>query len=275
MGAALRAGGYRGPIVAVEHGDVLEAQFYSQRRRAVQWIGRVSGAWADDVEVAVSDFVLTRLRRQPHTHAVKRIYNGIDPSKYASETVSGDRTSDGDCVVAFAGRLVYGKGADHLIEAAAQLSSTQPIRLLIAGDGPERSRLVSLTHSLGISDTVDFLGLEHNMPMFWQMCDIAVIPSTEFTESCPMTTLEAMASGKPVVATRNGGLPELVIDGETGIVVPPHDRIALTKALALYAVNKELGMTHGASGRARVIEHFNINKCAQEYLDLFDRLADS
>jgi glycosyltransferase involved in cell wall biosynthesis len=275
MGAALRAGGYRGPIVAVEHGDVLESQFYSQRHRALGWIGRISGAWADDAEVAVSDYVLTRLRRQPHTSAVRRIYNGIDPGQYASNGMPSDRTGYGDCVVAFAGRLVYGKGADHLIEAIAQLSSTHLIRLLIAGDGPERSRLESLTHSLGISGIVDFLGLEHDMPVFWQMCDIAAIPSTEFTESCPMTTLEAMASGKPVVATRNGGLPELVIDGETGIVVPPHDKIALTKALALYAVNKELRVTHGASGRARVIEYFNINKCAQEYLNLFDGLADS
>ncbi|HWY90150.1 MAG TPA: glycosyltransferase family 4 protein [Solirubrobacteraceae bacterium] len=273
MGAALRAGGYRGPIVAVEHGDVLEAQFYSQRRRALRWIGRVSGAWADDVEVAVSDFVLKRLRRQPHTHAVKRIYNGIDPGQYKSEDLSSDRASNGDCVVAFAGRLVYGKGADHLIEAVAQLSSTQPIRLLIAGDGPERSRLVSLAHSLGISDTVEFLGLEHDMPVFWQMCDVAVIPSTEFTESCPMTTLEAMASGKPVVATRNGGLPELVIEGKTGIVVPPHDKIALAEALALYADDEELRMAHGASGRAHVMEHFNINKCARAYLELFDELA--
>lgn len=274
MGAALRAGGYRAPIVAIEHGDVLEAQFYSKRRRALHWIGRMSGAWADDVEVAVSDFVLRRLRRQPHTDTLRRIYNGIDPDQYFSEGASLDRGGQEECIVAFAGRLVYGKGADHLIEAVAELARTHPVRLLIAGDGPERPRLMSLANSLGIGSVVDFIGLEHDMPAFWQMCDIAAIPSTEFTESCPMTTLEAMASGKPVVATRNGGLPELVLEGKTGIVVPPHDRIALAKALVLYANNRELRVTHGASGRARIIEHFHINNCAQAYIDLFDELAD-
>lgn len=272
MGAALRAGGYGGSVVAVEHGDVLEAQFYSQRQRLLRRIGRVSGVWADDIEVAVSDFVLERLRRQPHTRAIGRIYNGIDPDQYASDGAIVDRTSDGDCVVAFAGRLIHGKGADRLIEAVAALSSTQRIKLLIAGDGPERQHLESLAHSLGIGSQVNFLGLEHDIPAFWQMCDIAAIPSTEFIESCPMTTLEAMASGKPVVATRNGGLPELVVHGETGIVVPPHDKVALSKALALYANNGELRAAHGASGRTRVIEHFHINKCAGEYLNLFDSL---
>jgi glycosyltransferase involved in cell wall biosynthesis len=275
MGSILRAGGYRGPIVAVEHGDVLEAQFYAQRQRLLRWIGRLSGVWADDIEVAVSDYVLERLRQEPHTRAIGRIYNGVDPDQYASDGPSVDRTSDGDCVVAFAGRLIHGKGADHLIEAVAALSSTRRVRLLIAGDGPERPRLESLASSLGISSVVNFLGLEHDIPAFWQMCDIAAIPSTEFIESCPMTTLEAMASGKPVVATRNGGLPELVIHGETGIVVPPHDRVALTNALALYASNRELRATHGESGRARIVEHFHINKCALEYLSLFDSLSGS
>lgn len=273
MGAALRAGGYRGPIVAVEHGDVLEAQFQSRRRRTLKSMGRLGGAWADDIEVAVSDFVLERLRRRPHTRSVRRIYNGINPDQYVSEGIPADSLNDGNCVVAFAGRLIYGKGADHLIEALAEMSLTQRVRLLIAGDGPERSRLEALAHSLGIGDVVDFLGLEHDMPAFWRMCDIAVMPSTEFIESCPMTTLEAMASGKPVIATRNGGLPELVIDGETGIVVPPYDKTALVKALTLYANNKELGRTHGVAGRARVIEHFHISKCAQAYLELFDELA--
>lgn len=281
MGAALRAGGYRGPVIAVEHGDVLEAGSYPKRRRALRAIGRLSGAWADDIEVAVSDFVLARLRRQPHARTVYRIYNGIDPDRYGVEelrTRVGDlRTNNtrdsSECIAGYAGRLVYGKGADCLIEAIGRLSPTLSMRLLVAGDGPERARLESLTRSLGIGDLVEFLGLTHDMPAFWQACDVAVVPSAEFTESCPMTTLEAMASGRPVVATRNGGLPELVIDRETGIVVPPRDGLALADALSLYARDAQLRSTHGTAGRARVIEHFNIKKCAQKYLDLFGTLS--
>jgi glycosyltransferase involved in cell wall biosynthesis len=271
MGATLRAGGYCGPLVAVEHGDVLEAQFQSKRKRVLRWLGRVSGTWADDIEVAVSDFVLERLREQPHRDPARRIYNGLDPSQFVPVDPSGERP-DGECIVAFAGRLVYGKGADHLIRAFAHLS-TQNIRLVIAGDGPERSRLESLMYSLNVNHRVDFLGLRHDMPAFWRSCDIAAVPSAEFTESCPMTTLEAMASGKPVVATYNGGLPELVVDRETGIVVPSHNEVALANALAVYASNEKLRISHGTAGRARLIEHFHINKCAHAYLDLFAELA--
>jgi len=271
MGAALRAGGYRGSIVAVEHGDVLFA-----RSQQMLWrMSRVTGAWADDIEVAVSDSIFKGLRQRPHARVARRIYNGIDPGQYASEAMPIDRTRDGDCVVAFAGRLIYGKGPDYLIEALAQVSSTPRMRLLIAGDGPERSRLESMAHSLGIGEQVEFLGLKHDMSGFWQMCDIAVVPSAEFIEACPMTPLEAMASGKPVIATRNGGLPELVIDGETGILVPRGDSMALAKALDLYAGNKALRLAHGASGKARVVEKFHINKCAQAYLALFDELAEN
>jgi glycosyltransferase involved in cell wall biosynthesis len=273
MGAALRMGGYRGPIVAVEHGDVLETQFYSQRQRLFRWISRVGGVWADDMEIAVSDFVLARLRKQPHTRTARRIYNGIDPAQYAVPDAASAHHDGEACVLGFAGRLVFGKGADHLIEAVARLSSTLPMKLLIAGDGPERWRLESLAHSLGIGDIVAFLGLEHDMPAFWQLCDVAVMPSTEFIESCPMTTLEAMASSKPVVATKNGGLPELVIDAKTGVVVPAHNTLALSDALAFYARNRDIASAHGASGRDRVVEYFHIDKCAHSYLDLFDELA--
>ena len=271
MGAALRAGGYPGSIVAVEHGDLFMKPD-SRGRQALWCLARAGGAWADDIEVAVSDFVLEQMRRYPHTGVGRRIYNGVDPDQYATADIPLDSTK-GDCVVAFAGRLVSGKGADYLIEAIAQIQSTHQIRLLIAGDGPERLRLECLTHSLGLGHMVEFLGLTHDMPRFWHMCDVAVVPSSEFIESCPMTPLEAMACGKPVIATRNGGLLELVIDGVTGSLVPPADPSMLAEALARYTTSEDLRRSHGSSGRAHVTQHFHINRCAQAYLDLFDELA--
>jgi glycosyltransferase involved in cell wall biosynthesis len=271
MGAALRAGGYHGPIIAVEHGDIL----YEQRSQALQWMTRKSGAWADDIEVAVSDFILKYLRRQPHTGRVRRIYNGINPAHYASDDLSIGEETNASCVIAFAGRLVHGKGPDYLIKAVAELSSIRSIVLLIAGDGPERARLETLAHGLGIGRQVDFIGLKQDMPAVWRMCDIAVVPSAEFIEACPMTPLEAMASGKPVIATRNGGLPELVVDGDTGILVAPGDAFSLVKAIDLYARDKQLRMRHGASGRIRVMERFHIDRCARAYLDLFHELAQA
>lgn len=271
MGAALRLGGYKGPIVAVEHGDVL----YEERQRPLRWCARRAGALADDVEVGVSDFIVGCLTAEPHAKKVRRIYNGIDPSVHLRSLDDPDasRHVEGLCAIAFAGRLVFGKGTDYLLEALARTGNPARFPLTIAGDGPERPRLESLARRLGLSDSVIFAGLSHQMEKFWRECDLAVVPSAEFIEACPMTPLEAMAAGKPVVATENGGLPELVVNGETGTLVPPGDVAALAEALERYAADDELRTAHGVAGRARVLEMFEIERCAQEYLKLFQGLA--
>jgi glycosyltransferase involved in cell wall biosynthesis len=273
MGAALRAGGYRGPIVAIEHGSLLAMPSIWLPRRCRLRIAGVGGAWANDAEVAVSDFMLKEMRRYPHAQNIQRIYNGIDPSHYVS-TSPRIRAEDGALVVAFAGRLIAGKGADRLIEAVAQIHPKHPIKLLIAGEGAERSRLESLAHSCGVVDVVDFVGQLQDMPSFWQACDVAVIPSEQCTESFSMTTLESMACGKPVVATRNGAIPELVVDGVTGRLVPPGDVRALVRALVTYAQRRDLRLAHGRDACIRAAKHFNINDCAQAYLELFGELIE-
>ncbi len=273
MGGALRAGGYRAPIVALEHGAILEFGGYPWHRRLGWSLARRSGAWADTVEVAVSDFVLERLRAHPHAASLRRIYNGIDPARFATEQPRTAPTEADRCVVGFAGRLIAGKGHDHLIEAVARLRPTHPLQTRIAGEGPERRRLQSLARRLGVADLVEFVGLTHDMHGFWSSCDIVVVPSAQFTEACPMTPLEAMACARPVVATRNGGLPELVIDRETGLLVAPGDAGALAAAIARYAEDGALRSTHGECGRARVLERFHIAGCAQAYLALFSEIA--
>jgi glycosyltransferase involved in cell wall biosynthesis len=272
MSSALRCGGYRGPIVAIEHGSLLGLSRVSWLRRSLLRVGGVGGAWASDAEVGVSDFMLDQMRRHPHARETRRIHNGIYPSRYTRPTSPQRPTENGALVVAFAGRLIAGKGADCLIEAVAQLRPILPLKLLLAGDGPERPRLEALARSSGVSDAVRFVGLVNDMPAFWRASDVAVVPS-EMTESFSMTTLEGMACAKPVLATRSGGIPELVIDSVTGTIVPPGDASALARALVTYAEQPELRLAHGAAGRARVIEHFHINDCAQAYLDLFDELA--
>jgi len=270
MGAALRVGGYKAPIVAVEHGDVL----YENRRRPLRWCARRAGAWADDVEVGVSEFIVGWLTADPHADDVRCIYNGIDlnlPTPHPPSSRSA-HTSD-RFALAFAGRLVFGKGADYLLRALAECRTSVPMHLTLAGDGPEGPRLESLAREFGLSDAVTFAGLAHEMPRFWQACDVAVVPSAEFVEACPMVPLEAMAAGKPVVATENGGLPELVVDGVTGTVVPPGDPSALARAIERYASDRDLRQQHGSAGRARVMEKFSIERCAGEYLEIFRNLA--
>jgi glycosyltransferase involved in cell wall biosynthesis len=271
MAAGLRLGGYRGPIVAVEHGAILKEQDHPRLRGSARRLARRAGARAADAEVAVSNFILERLREGPHADTLRRIYNGIDPAAFvASERAEGH--SGEECVIAFAARLIPGKGADYLIDAFGRLPSGSRARLVIAGDGPERGRLEALARAVGCERSVEFAGLVHDMPGFWGAADVAVIPSAEFIEACGMTTLEAMAAAKPVVATRNGGLPELVLDGETGSLVASADAEALAAALSRYVEDPGLRASHGARGRKRVLERFDIAATARAYLGLFEEV---
>ncbi len=146
------------------------------------------------------------------------------------------------------------------------------VRLLIAGDGPERRRLSSLAKSLGADKSVEFLGVVNDVPALWRRCDVAAVPSDTFIESFSMVTLEAMACGKPIVATRNGAIPELIVDGISGTLVAPGNVPDLTEALIGYADQPDLRREHGAAARARAIKRFHIDTCAQAYLDLFESL---
>ena len=273
MAAALRLGGYRAPIVSVEHGALLvEMQGPLTPRRMLRQLGRLTGAWAGDFEVAVSDFMLGEMRRHPHARSSRRIYNGVDPEVYRLAMESPPRSEPG-LTVGFAGRLVAGKGADHLIAAIHASSSEISATLLIAGDGPERARLEAQARDLGVVDRVRFLGVVSDIPVFWQQCDIAAVPSDKWVESFSMVTLEAMSCARPIVATGEGAIPELVIDGTTGTLVAPGDIDGLARGLVMYAQSPELRARHGLAARERAVERFHIERCAQSYIDLFDELA--
>lgn len=272
MATVLRASGYRGPIVAVEHGAMLsELQSGLTPRRLLRHIGRYTGAWAGDAEVAVSDFMLEQMRLHAHAGSSARIYNGIDPDMYQLVAAAPGRAPE--LLVGFAGRLVAGKGADHLIRAIGELRGRIPVKLVIAGDGPERDGLVRIARELGVETSVEFLGVVDDMPRFWQQCDVATIPSDTWIESFSMVTLEAMSCGKAIVATRAGAIPELVLDGECGTLVPPGDVHALAEALLFYAEHADLRDAHGAAARTRAVERFSLGDCARSYLALFDELA--
>lgn len=274
MGAMLRAGGYRGSIVAVEHGSLLGIERFTKAKRLLWRLDRRSGARTIDAEVAVSDFMLECLRQHPHAPRICRIHNGIDPHVYTPAAAPGCEEQR-ETVVGFAGRLIAGKGADRLIAAVAQAQERAPLKLLIAGGGAERERLERLARELKADAQVSFCGAVDDMPAFWRRCDIAAIPSDTFVESFSMTTLEAMASGRACVATRNGAIPELIVDGVTGVLVAPGDVGELARALVTYAEQPQTRARHGQAARARAVESFHVDRSAAAYLDLFEELAVS
>jgi glycosyltransferase involved in cell wall biosynthesis len=268
LGAALRAGGYRGRIVAVEHGTLLLRPFMPAWRKLVRTVDQRSGVWALDALVGVSDFVMDAISRHPHPRFVKRIWNGIDTRRFrVVSRPDGNRESG--LVAGFAGRLIPGKGALTLIEALAR--TTSDIRAVVAGDGPERHALERAARLLGVAGRVRFCGATLDMPAFWEDVDVGVVPShPPHVEAFGIVATEAMACGRPVIASRNGGLPEVVADGLTGHLIDRGDDAdALARALEMYAADPSLRATHGSAARRRVERYFDIKHTARSYVELF------
>jgi glycosyltransferase involved in cell wall biosynthesis len=157
----------------------------------------------------------------------------------------------------FVGRLRIRKGVEVLLEALRELRRRNPAAVLrIAGDGEHRGRLERKAAELGLGPAVDFLGSRDAAGVRTLLRGAAalVVPSTY--EGMPLVILEAMEAGVPVVASRVSGIPEVVMDGETGWLVPPEDPEALTRALEEALADPEEARRRGAAGRARVEERY-------------------
>jgi glycosyltransferase involved in cell wall biosynthesis len=270
LAAALRMGGYRGRIVVVAHDATIELGEMTLRDRLVRPLDRATGYWASDVDVAVSDFVLSHIEGRRRRGRLVRIYNGINLDTYSNGAGTAD--GGGAFTVAYGGRLIDGKGLDILMRSFAAGVALEGGRLRFGGDGPARPMLEDMASRLGLNEAVEFTGWVPDMPSFWRSCDVAVTASNECVESFGMSTLEAMACGRPVVVTANGALPELVDDGVTGIVVPRGSSEALSDALVSLAGDPDRRQAAGHAARARCEQHFDIRDCASAYLDLLQSL---
>jgi glycosyltransferase involved in cell wall biosynthesis len=196
------------------------------------------------------------------------IPNGVDLGLYRPSPAP---RADEAFVIGCVSRLIPGKGVENVL-AAARPAIARGARLRIAGDGPERAELERLAGQLGIREHVSFEGwLESasDVVSFWNACDVAITAPNDWVESFGLAAVEAMACGRPVVATRGGALAETVVDGETGFLAEPHDTDALAGALLAYLDDPSLAAAHGAAARAWCEQQFDIRRCADEYAALF------
>ena len=162
------------------------------------------------------------------------------------------------------------KGTRYLIESAAKVLGIFPkTNLLIAGDGPLLEELKKLSEKLGISDRVLFAGFRNDIPVILSIIDIFVIPS--ITEGSPLALLEAMAMGKPIVATNVGGIVEILRDGETGLLVPSKDPEAIAEKIVHLlrneAESRKLGLRAREEGKKYDIRS-HVQKLAVHYDEL-------
>jgi glycosyltransferase involved in cell wall biosynthesis len=156
-------------------------------------------------------------------------------------------------------RLVPIKGVDVLIRAFADLSAEFPgLHLEIAGDGPERERLEKCAAETRVGPRIRFLGWRGNLVEDLRRWRLFVMPSLE--EAFGVAALEAMAVGLPLVGTRVGGLPELIEDGRTGLLVPPGDPEALGRAIRSLLLRPGLMLSMGTAGREKAVGEFSIDR---------------
>jgi len=153
------------------------------------------------------------------------------------------------------GRLSREKAQGDLIAALNELRrnrNAENFKLLIVGDGPDRDRLEQAVRDADLVERVVFVGHLNDVHAYYSLADVVVVPS--HSEGSPNVVLEAMAAGKPIVATKVGGIPELVTDGENGLLVPPGDHVEMAKAIDLVLSDSSLAARLAARGRALVSE---------------------
>ena len=201
------------------------------------------------------------------------IYNGVDTRRFSSEGRDFARRAlgipDRSVAIGTVGRLDPVKDHVGLLRALAHMSADQQALLYIVGDGPCRSQVEAAVRSLGLSQRVRLLGDRQDVPEILPGFDIFVLPS--LGEGMSNTILEAMATGLPVVATRVGGNPELVVHEVTGLLVEPRSPDSLIIALSRYVEDSDLRVAHGRAARHRAEAEFGLRRMLSAYDDLYSR----
>lgn len=206
------------------------------------------------------------------------IYNGVDVQRFEGPV---DKTAlcrslglveaDYSSLLGFFGRLADQKGVEYLIQAIPFITAHQPAcRFLIVGDGPERDRLERLAKSLQVRDLVHFLGMRNDVAALMALTDVIVVPS--LFEPFGIAAVEAMASGRAVVASDVEGLREVVADGVTGILVPSRDPKTLAQVLNALLAKPDYARSLGQAGRQRAEALFSQERMFAEYERLYNRV---
>ncbi|MGH7645529.1 MAG: glycosyltransferase [Gemmatimonadales bacterium] len=262
------------PMVATIHGREIPAA-HGRRRWALRLAGRLSHRVVA-VSMAMERFLVDDVGLP--ASGVATIYNGIDIDRYRHEGPSDEvRRSlglpHGARVVGTVGSLYPVKGQTYLLQAMARVvAHVRDAVCLIAGRGELGPALEREAAELGLGDRVRLLGYRTDVPALLSLMDVFVLPS--LSEGLPLSLLEAQAAGKPVVATRVGGSPEAIADGQSGYLIPPREPVVLAERITSLLEDPARARAMGERGRARVATTFSLETMARGYLGLFRACAD-
>jgi glycosyltransferase involved in cell wall biosynthesis len=180
--------------------------------------------------------------------------------------------ADGAPLIGFVGRLSIEKGPEVFLRSVLLMRGAMPsARFVVVGDGPMRHQLVQFIERFGLADCTYLAGLREDMPAVYRQLDAVV--STSNTEGLPLALMEAMASGLPIIATRVGGVPDLVEQGSTGWLVGPRDFEAVASQVTRLFEVPGVAQQMGRQARMRALERFSIGDSVERTADLLERLA--
>jgi len=242
---------------------------------ALEWLAnRLTDFFIANSEAVRQDAITTE-RIDPGRIMV--IHNGLDLEAFAG----GDRKAarrrlgispDSPAVAVVANLIAY-KGHTYFIDAWRQVVDRYPDAVaLLAGDGQCRGALEAQARERGLESSIRFLGTFRDVPTLLAAADLVVHPSLQ--EGFSNAIVEAMAAGKPVVATTIGGNPEAVVDGVTGLLVPSENRAALAAGMLRLLADPALAARMGAAGRSKAVDAFDLNAMVRHYESLYERLAE-
>ncbi|MFW5867752.1 MAG: glycosyltransferase family 4 protein [Armatimonadota bacterium] len=245
---------------------------------ARSWLRRAVARIRPEV-IAISEAVASQFEGMPCT--VRVVPNGIPleqfepgpPPEGLREELGLPEGAPVACVV---GRLTPWKGHRTLLRAWPEVVARVPdARLLIVGEvafweDSYAEELRSLAEELGVADSVVWAGFRDDVPDVLRLVDLLALASTD--EPFGRVVIEAMAAGLPVVATASGGVPEIVVDGETGLLVPPEEPAAMGDAIAAVLADPPLSKAMGDAGRGRATERFDVRRVARQVGAIYDEI---
>lgn len=206
------------------------------------------------------------------------VYNGISPHLCYARPSSGDvrrewNLPDNSRLLLVMGRLSGEKGQANFLRAFALVANEQPdVRAFIVGDGPDRNYLQSLANDLRLASRVVFTGYQHDVRKYYEAADVLVVPSK--SEGIPNVVLEAMVFGVPIISTRVGGIPEVIQDGLSGLLVPSENPKALAEGILRLLSDRKLAQRLVQGARQECLPRFTTARRCAKLADLYQRLLE-
>jgi glycosyltransferase involved in cell wall biosynthesis len=243
----------------------------ARKRRTVRLLEHV------DYVVGPSDELVDAARAFGYRGPARMIANGVDSERFSPATSALRRNwniGEDDIVILLARRLVEKNGVTDFVRSLGYLEPGS-FRVVVAGDGPERSKMTATLGEANLLDRVLFLGAVPNadMPSVYGAADISVLPS--LAEATSISGLEAMASGIPLVGTKVGGIPAIIADAETGLLVAPGQPEEIAAALRRLISDRTLRKSFGAAARIRVEREFSWAHIALKTLQVYRECMNS